>query len=42
MVPAIMVDILGERGLANGLGVSGVVEGTVTSFILPAAGEYWH
>ena len=39
MVPATMVDILGQTGLAQGFGVSYAVAGPITMLILPATGR---
>ena len=39
MVPATLVDILGQNGLASGLGVSTLIMGPAITFILPAAGK---
>ena len=39
MVPATLVDILGQSGLANGLGMSSAVQGISNALVLPVAGE---
>ena len=40
VTPAALVDLLGQDRLANGLGIKAVVQGPVTTLILPAAGWY--